>query len=132
MKINHVAIVVKDLEKAAKQYQDMLGVKDVKYETVESEGVKLAIFHLENSRIELMQPLTEDNSINKFIEKKGEGLHHIALDTENIEDEVKRMKENGANFLGDIRQGSEGTKITFVHPRSLNGVLTELCSHPND
>ena len=130
MKIDHIAIAVNDVEKAAKQYQDALGVEKIVYETVESEGVKLAIIKLENGRIELMQPTRDDSPIKKFLEKKGEGLHHMALATDNIESEYTRMEGCGIQFLGKIRPGSEGTKITFIHPKSLNGVLAELCSHP--
>jgi methylmalonyl-CoA/ethylmalonyl-CoA epimerase len=130
MKIDHIAIAVNNVEDAAKQYQQALGVKEVIYETVESEGVKLAIIKLENGRIELMQPIRDDSPIKKFLEKKGEGLHHMALTTDNIEKEYERMEGCGIQFLGKIRDGSEGTKIVFIHPKSLHGVLTELCSHP--
>ena len=130
MKIDHIAIAVNDVESAAKQYQQALGVEKVIYETVESEGVKLAIIKLENGRIELMQPTRDDSPIKKFLEKKGEGLHHMALATEDIESEYQRMEGCGVQFLGKIRGGSEGTKITFIHPKSLHGVLAELCSHP--
>lgn len=130
MKIDHIAIAVNDVESAAKQYQQALGVDKIIYETVESEGVKLAIIKLENGRIELMQPTRDDSPIKKFLEKKGEGLHHMALATENIESEYQRMEGCGIQFLGKIRDGSEGTKITFIHPKSLHGVLAELCSHP--
>jgi methylmalonyl-CoA/ethylmalonyl-CoA epimerase len=79
-----------------------------------------------------MQPTRDDSPIKKFLEKKGEGLHHMALATNDIEAEYKRMEECGIQFLGNIRDGSEGTKITFIHPKSLNGVLAELCSHPHN
>jgi methylmalonyl-CoA/ethylmalonyl-CoA epimerase len=131
MKIDHIAIAVNDVEQAAKQYKDALGVDKVIFETVESEGVKLAIIKLDNGRIELMEPTREDSPIKKFLEKKGEGLHHMALATENIESEYTRMEGCGIQFLGKIRPGSEGTKITFIHPKSLSGVLTELCSQPD-
>ncbi|MEM2159965.1 MAG: methylmalonyl-CoA epimerase [Candidatus Nitrosotenuis sp.] len=130
MKIDHIAIAVNNVEQAAKQYKDALGVEKIIYETVESEGVKLAIIKLENGRIELMEPTRDDSPIKKFLEKKGEGLHHMALATDNIESEYQRMEGCGIQFLGKIRPGSEGTKITFIHPKSLSGVLTELCSHP--
>jgi methylmalonyl-CoA/ethylmalonyl-CoA epimerase len=131
MKIDHIAIVVNDVEESAKVYQQALGVDNVEFETVESEGVKIAIIELENGRIELMQPTNDSSPIKKFLDKKGQGLHHLALDTNNIEDEVERMEGCGIQFLGKIRPGSAGTKVTFIHPKSLNGVLAELCSHPN-
>jgi len=130
MKIDHIAIAVNDVEEAAKNYKEALCVDKVEYETVESEGVKLAILHLENGRIELMQPTNDSSPIKKFLDKKGQGIHHMALQTDNIEGEVERMEGCGIQFLGKIRPGSEGTKVTFIHPKSLSGVLAELCSHP--
>jgi len=130
LKIDHIAIAVTDVEESAKIYQQALGVSDVEFETVESEGVKVAIIHLENGRIELMQPTNDTSPIKKFLDKKGQGLHHMALDTGDIEGEVERMEGCGIQFLGKIRPGSAGTKVTFIHPKSLHGVLTELCSHP--
>ena len=131
MKIDHIAIAVNDIEESAKVYQQALGADHVEFETVETEGVKVAIIELENGRIELMQPTNDSSPIKKFLDKKGQGLHHMALDTDDIEGEVKRMEGCGIQFLGKIRPGSGGTKVTFIHPKSLNGVLAELCSHPN-
>ena len=130
MKIDHIAIAVNDVEESAKIYQQALGVENVEFETVETEGVRVAIIHLENGRIELMQPTNENSPIKKFLDKKGQGLHHMALETSNIEGEVSRMEGCGIQFLGQIRPGSAGTKVTFIHPKSLHGVLAELCSHP--
>ena len=130
MKIDHIAIAVNDVEASAKVYQKALGIDEIEFETVESEGVKVAILHMENSRIELIQPINENSPIKKFLDKKGSGLHHIALETNNIEGEVERMEGCGVQFLGSIRPGSAGTKVTFIHPKSLDGVLAELCSHP--
>ena len=132
MKIDHIAIAVHDIEKAAEVYQQALDVDSIEFETVESEGVKIAIIQLENGRIELMQPTNDSSPIKKFLDKKGEGLHHMAFDTDDIEGEVERMDGCGIQFLGKIRPGSAGTKVTFIHPKSLHGVLTELCSHPKD
>ena len=131
MKIDHIAIAVNDVEESAKVYQQALGVDSVEFETVESEGVKIAIIELENGRIELMQPTNDSSPIKKFLDKKGQGLHHMALDTDDIEGEVDRMEGCGIQFLGKVRPGSAGTKVTFIHPKSLHGVLAELCSHPN-
>jgi methylmalonyl-CoA/ethylmalonyl-CoA epimerase len=130
MKIDHIAIAVNNVEESAKVYQEALGVENIEFETVASEGVKVAILHLENGRVELMQPTNDTSPIRKFLEKKGEGLHHMALETDNIEGEVERMENCGIQFLGKIRPGSAGTKVTFIHPKSLHGVLAELCSHP--
>ena len=130
MKIDHIAIAVNDVEESAKVYQEALGIDDIEFETVETEGVRVAILHLENCRIELMQPTNDSSPIKKFLEKKGQGLHHMALETGNIEGEVSRMESCGIQFLGKVRPGSAGTKVTFIHPKSLHGVLAELCSHP--
>lgn len=131
MKIDHIAIAVNNVEESAKVYQKALGIDEIEFETVESEGVKVAIISMENGRIELMQPTKDDSPIKKFLDKKGPGLHHMALDTDNIEGEVERMEGCGIQFLGKVRPGSAGTKVTFIHPKSLHGVLAELCSHPN-
>ena len=130
MKIDHIAIAVNDVEESAKVYQKALGIDEIEFETVESEGVKVAIIQMENGRIELMQPTKDDSPIKKFLDKKGPGLHHMALETDNIEGEVERMEGCGVQFLGKVRPGSAGTKVTFIHPKSLEGVLAELCSHP--
>ena len=132
MKIDHIAIAVNDVEVSAKVYQKALGIDEIEFETVESEGVKVAIIQMENGRIELIQPTKDDSPIKKFLDKKGPGLHHIALETDNIEGEVERMEGCGVQFLGKVRPGSAGTKVTFIHPKSLEGVLAELCSHPEN
>lgn len=130
MKIDHIAIAVNNVEESAKRYKEALGVDNVEFETIETEGVKVAIIHLENGRIELMEPTNESSPIKKFLNKKGQGLHHMALETDNIEEEIDRMEGCGVQFLGKIRPGSAGTKVTFIHPKSLDGVLAELCAHP--
>ncbi len=130
MKIDHIAIAVNNVEEAAKKYKEALGVDRVEFETIETEGVKVAIIHLENGRIELMEPTNDTSPIKKFLDKKGPGLHHMALETNDIDEEVTRMEGCGIQFLGKVRDGSAGTKVTFIHPKSLNGVLAELCSHP--
>ena len=130
MKIDHIAIAVNDVEESAKIYQKALGIDKIEFETVESEGVKVAILPMENGRIELIQPTNDESPIKKFLDKKGQGLHHMALETDNIEGEVERMEGCGVQFLGKVRPGSAGTKVTFIHPKSLDGVLAELCSHP--
>ena len=85
------------------------------------------MLNLEDTRIELLEPTAGNSPISKFLNEKGEGIHHIAITADNIEDDVARAKKNGMRFLGGIRSGSYGRKITFIHPKSLNGVLTEFC-----
>ena len=128
MRIDHVAIAVEDLESAVKQYVDALGITDIEYETVESEKVKVAILKMENASIELMAS-TGDGPIKKFLDTRGSGLHHVALETPDIDGQVSKMESCGVKILGGVRPGSRGTRITFVHPKSLSGVLTELCEH---
>ena len=127
-----MAIAVRDARAAAETYRRALGAGDVVFETVESEGVRLAIIRLANGRIELMEPTSESSPIHAFLEKHGEGLHHIALGTDDIDGDVARMEGCGMRLLGGIRPGSEGTRVAFVHPKSLHGVLAELCTAPRD
>lgn len=129
MRIDHIAIAVNNVDEAVKEYKQAFGINEVEFETVETEGVRVAILHLKDSRIELMEPTRDDSPIKKFLITKGEGLHHVALETDGIESEVERMKGCGIRFLGEIKPGSRGTKVTFIHPKSLHGVLAELCSH---
>lgn len=131
MRIDHVAIAVRDVRAAAEMYKRALGTDDVEFETVESEGVRLAILRLANGRVELMEPTSESSPIHGFLEKRGEGLHHVALGTDDIDGDVARIEGCGLRMLGGIRPGSEGTRVAFVHPKSLHGVLAELCTAPD-
>ena len=130
MRVDHIAIAVNNVEEALKNYQNILNVEKIDIEEVPNEKVRVVMLVLGDSRIELMEPMTDDSPISKFIRDKGEGIHHIAITADNIEDDVARAKKNGMRFLGEIRSGSYGRKITFIHPKSLNGVLTELCQSP--
>lgn len=130
VKLDHVAIAVDDLEAAVKSYSSALGIGDAKYETVESEGVRLAIFKLQEGRIELMQPTSESGPVADYLRKRGPGIHHLALQTPDVDGEAERMSSAGVRMIGGVRDGSEGTRIAFVHPKSLCGVLAELCSPP--
>ncbi len=130
MRVDHIAIAVNNVEEALKNYQNILKVEKIDIEEVPNEKVRVVMLVLGDSRIELMEPMTDDSPISKFLRDKGEGIHHIAITADNIEDDVARAKKNGMRFLGEIRSGSYGRKITFIHPKSLNGVLTELCQSP--
>ena len=112
MRIDHVAIAVEDLESAVKQYVDALGITDIEYETVESEKVKVAILKMENASIELMAS-TGDGPIKKFLDTRGSGLHHVALETPDIDGQVSKMESCGVKILGGVRSGSRGTRITI-------------------
>ena len=130
MRVDHIAIAVNNVKEALKNYQNILNIEKIDIEEVPNEKVRVVMLKLEDSRIELMEPMADDSPISKFLKDKGEGIHHIAITADNIEDDIDRAKKNGIRFLGEIRSGSYGRKITFIHPKSLNGVLTELCQAP--
>ena len=132
MRIDHVAIAVNNLDEAVKNYQKVLNADKVEVEVVENEKVRVAMINLEDSRIELMEPTEESSTISKYIKDHGEGIHHIAITADNIEQDLSRASARGMKILGQLRKGSYGRKITFIHPKSLNGVLVELCEAPPD
>lgn len=127
MRIDHIAIVVKDLESALENFKNVISIDHIDLEDVPTEKVKVAILKLEDTKIELVQPLEPDSPISKFLTEKGEGIHHLAITADDIEKDVERASSNGAKILGGIRSGSYGRKITFIHPKSVNGVLMEIC-----
>ena len=127
-----MAIAVNNLDEAVKNYQKVLNADKVEVEVVENEKVRVAMINLEDSRIELMEPTEESSTISKYIKDHGEGIHHIAITADNIEQDLSRASARGMKILGQLRKGSYGRKITFIHPKSLNGVLLELCEAPLD
>jgi methylmalonyl-CoA/ethylmalonyl-CoA epimerase len=130
MRVDHIAIAVKNIEEALKNYQKILTVDEVEIEEVPTEKVKVAMLMLEDTRIELMEPTSPDSPISKFLEERGEGIHHIAITADDIEKDIARASANGMKMLGGLRSGSYGRRITFIHPKSLHGVLTEFCEAP--
>jgi methylmalonyl-CoA/ethylmalonyl-CoA epimerase len=130
VRVDHIAIAVKSVEEALKNYQKILKVDHLEIEEVPSEKVKVAMLMLEDTRIELMEPTAPDSPISKFLQERGEGIHHIAITADSIVEDVERAKSQGMRMLGDLRTGSYGRRITFIHPKSLNGVLTEFCEAP--
>ncbi|HEY7507784.1 MAG TPA: methylmalonyl-CoA epimerase [Nitrososphaera sp.] len=130
MRVDHIAIAVNSVEEALKNYQKILNVDHLEIETVPTEKVKVAMLMLEDTRIELMEPTSPDSPISKFLQDRGEGIHHIAITADDIVSDVERAKSQGMRMLGDLRTGSYGRRITFIHPKSLNGVLTEFCEAP--
>lgn len=127
-KIEHLGIAVKDLSKASKLYESLLGKASYKTEKVESEGVTTQFFQLGESKIELLEATNPDSPIAKFIEKKGEGIHHIAFDVADIEAEIKRLKAEGFDLIHQTpKDGADNKLIAFLHPKSSGGVLVELC-----
>jgi methylmalonyl-CoA/ethylmalonyl-CoA epimerase len=132
MRVDHIAIAVKNVEEALKNYQKILNVNHLEIEEVPNEKVRVALLMLEDTRIELMEPTAPDSPISKFLQERGEGIHHIAITADDIEKDVARASANGMKMLGGLRTGSYGRRITFIHPKSLNGVLTEFCEAPPD
>jgi methylmalonyl-CoA/ethylmalonyl-CoA epimerase len=127
MRVDHIAIAVDNAQNALENYKKILNIDKIDSEEVPNEMVKVVILNLQDTRIELLEPMSDKSPISKFLKEKGEGIHHIAITADEIEKDVDRAKENGMRFLGDIRTGSYGRKITFIHPKSLNGVLVEFC-----
>jgi len=130
MRVDHVAIAVNSIAEALKNYEKILKIDKVDIEDVPTERVKVAILKLQDTRIELMEPTADDSPIKKFLTDRGEGMHHIAITADDIENDVERAIANGTRMIGNIRTGSYGRKITFIHPKSMNGVLTEFCQAP--
>jgi methylmalonyl-CoA/ethylmalonyl-CoA epimerase len=127
-KIEHIGIAVKDLEVSNLLFEKLFGAPAYKFEEVESEGVTTSFFKNGPNKIELLAATNPESPIAKFLEKKGEGIHHIAFDVENIEEEIARLKKEGFVVLNEVpKKGADNKLVAFLHPKSTNGVLIELC-----
>lgn len=127
-KISHIGIAVKSIENILPFYTDTLGLELEGVEMVDSEAVKVAFLKIGESRFELLEPINEDSPIQKFIDKKGEGIHHIALDVDNVERRMSMFKSQGIQLINkEAKQGAHNSRIAFIHPKAANGVLFELC-----
>lgn len=127
MKINHLGIATKGIDEALKFWENALGLENVHTETVEDQKVRVAMLPLGESRIELLEPTSEDSPISKFLEKRGGGIHHIAVEVEDINAALLKLKAQGMRLIDENpRIGAEGCLVVFVHPASTNGVLLEL------
>ncbi len=127
-KLDHIGIAVKDLEESVKFYEEILGLKLQGIETVEEQKVKVAFLPLGDTEIELLEATSPDSPIAKFIENKGQGVQHLAYRVDNIEEALEEMKRKGIRLIDEIpRYGAGGARIAFLHPKSTNGVLVELC-----
>ncbi len=127
-KIEHIGIAVKNLKDSNALFKKLFGNEHYKIESVESEGVNTSFFMLGETKIELLEATDENSSIAKFINKKGEGIHHIAYAVDNIEIEMERLKMEGFELIHQqAKDGADNKKICFLHPKSTNGVLVELC-----
>jgi methylmalonyl-CoA epimerase len=130
--IHHVAVVVRDLDEALAFYRDALGLEVADRRHVDEEGVETAFLPMGEAEIELLQPLTEEGGVARFLEKRGEGLHHICLETDDIQTAMDRLEAAGVRVLSEEPQvGADGTRYVFVHPKSAHGVLIELYQAPN-
>lgn len=127
-KIEHIGIAVKNLEASEKLFELILGSKSYKREEVASEGVITSFFHIGETKIELLAATNDESPIAKFIAKKGEGIHHIAFDSGDIIKDLSRLSEAGVQLIHDKpKDGADGKEIAFLHPKSTNSVLMELC-----
>jgi len=127
-KVEHIGIAVKDLDKSNELFSKLFGKDHYKIEKVESEKVSTSFFMLGETKIELVESTSQDSAISKFIEKKGEGIHHIAYEVSDILKEMTRLKQEGFELLNDEpKKGADNKMICFLHPKSTNGVLVELC-----
>jgi len=127
-KIEHLGIAVNNMEEALKIYEDLIGQNCYKIEVVESEFVKTAFIQVGESKIELLEATHSDSAIAKFLEKKGQGFHHVAFDVENIDSEINRLVEKGFELIHKTpKDGADNKRIAFLHPKSTNGLLVELC-----
>ncbi len=127
-KIEHIGIAVKNLEQSSLLFAKLLGVPSYKKEEVASEGVKTSFFQNGPNKIELLEATNPDSPIAKFINKKGEGIHHIAFEVTNIYSEIKRLQAQGFALINEIpKKGADNKLVVFLHPKETNGVLIELC-----
>jgi len=127
-KVDHIGIAVRSIDESLYFYQNVLGMTLKHVETVEPQKVRVAFLDAGNLHLELLEPLEEDSTIAKFIEKRGEGLHHIALDVTDIETRIRQLKDEGIQMIDPAaRPGAEGAQVAFLHPKSAQGVLYELC-----
>jgi len=127
MKINHLGIATKGIDEALKFWQDALGLENIHTEIVEDQKVRVAMLQLGESRIELLEPTSEDSPISKFLEKRGGGIHHIAVEVDDIAASLAKLKSQGMRLIDDEpRIGGEGCLVAFVHPATTGGVLLEL------
>lgn len=130
MKVDHIGIAVKSLAEAVKVYQDAIGLHVSGYDEVDDQGVRVAMLTIGESRIELLEPTREDSPIEKFMMKRGEGIHHIAVHVDDIEQALERLKASGVRLIDTTpRRGAHNTRIAFIHPSSTHGVLLELVEH---
>jgi len=128
-KIDHLGIAVKSIDEARKFFENTLGLACEGIETVEAQKVKTAFFSIGETHIELLEPTSGDSAVAKFMEKNGEGIHHVAYQTDDIEGQLRLARESGCRLINETPvDGAGGKKVAFLHPKSTHGVLTEFCA----
>ena len=126
MKINHISIAVRDIRKFAELYATLFGIKFKPAKLSEGQKVYLSFGETEGTGLELISPATDDSPVSKFLDKRGEGLHHICFEVENLEQSLRNLKSKGVEIIGEPSGGGAGKRIVFLHPRSTGGILIEL------
>jgi len=130
MKIDHLGIAVKAVADAAKMYEQVLGLKVTGTDQVDDQGVRVAMLDIGESRFELLEAIQPDSPIGKFVAKRGEGLHHIAVQVDDIEASLAQLKASGVRLIDEVpRKGAHNTRVAFIHPAGTHGVLLELVEH---
>lgn len=128
MKLDHIGIAVKNIEDKLKIWQDLLGLKLQMIEEVPQQKVKIAVLNIGDAKIELLEPMENESPVAKFIDKRGEGIHHLCFEVEDIERALSKIKKNGIKLIDEVpRKGASAEKIAFIHPKDMGGVLIELC-----
>lgn len=131
MKVDHIGIATRQIDEALALWRDALGLEIGSTEEVTEQGVRVAMLPIGESHIELLEPLSENSPVGKFLEKRGPGIHHVAVSVADICAALAKLKENGARLIDETpRMGARGCLVAFVHPSSANGVLLELVQHP--
>jgi methylmalonyl-CoA/ethylmalonyl-CoA epimerase len=130
-RLDHIAIAVPDLDAALKRFVDDLGLQLAGSEDVPTESTSTAFLPIEGTQIELIHPMNGQGPVAAYLEKRGGGLHHLCFETDNIDEDMRKLQEKGYRFLSDApKPGAHGTRVAFIHPKSCGGVLIELAEHP--
>jgi methylmalonyl-CoA/ethylmalonyl-CoA epimerase len=131
-KVHHVGVVVRDMEQAMRFYRDTLGLHVYKQETIQEQGVKAALLTLGDSEIELLEPVVPDTGVARYLERKGEGLHHVCFQVDDIERDLEALKARGTEMIDQTTRIGLAGRICFLHPNAMDGTLVELCEPLDD